>query len=41
MIELFKAVDAPCIVYGEVGPLDPGRPDEAAGDQAEALATTR
>ena len=25
MIELFKAVDAPCIVYGEVGLTDPGR----------------
>ena len=32
MIELFKAVDAPCIVYGEVG-------RSIQGDQSKPLAT--
>ena len=33
-MELFKAVKAPCIVYGETARLDPGRPLQAAGHQA-------
>ena len=34
MIDLFKAVKAPCIVYGEVGRSIQGDRSEAAGHQA-------
>ncbi len=37
MIELFKAVNAPCIVYGEVGRSIQGDRSQAARDQAEAF----
>ena len=36
-MELFKAVGAPCIVYGETARHDPGRSLGAARDQAAAV----
>jgi inosose dehydratase len=41
MIELFKAVDAPCIVYGEVGRSIQGDRSKPLATKADGSPTTR